>query len=94
MPAENMVRDIGDMLVREGLITEAQYQNAVETRRETNKPLGRILVEMGLISEQDKQSFLRRKTGAPTIDLENADIAESTLNILPRELQQNTMSCP
>jgi hypothetical protein len=80
--------NIGEMLLREGLITQNQLTAAIRTQRETEKPLGRILVEMGLISENVKMDFLRRRTGLPFVELAEEDIEPHVLKLLPHTLAE------
>ena len=49
---------IGQLLLKEGMITEDKLQEALEKQKTvfTNKPLGEVLIQMGVIKEND---FLR-----------------------------------
>ncbi|MFC1600718.1 hypothetical protein ACFL34_00020 [Candidatus Sumerlaeota bacterium] len=84
MAAKRLASNIGDMLLREGLITETHLETAHRVQRDTSHPLGRILVEMGLISENVKMDFLRRKTGYPTVVLSEEAINDHVLALIPR----------
>lgn len=46
-------RRLGQILRRDGLIDEKQLQQALQLARSESKPLGRTLVEMGVLSEDD-----------------------------------------
>ena len=54
---------IGDLLVREGFIGEQEVQQALEIQKKeaalSNQPLGKILVGMGAISEEDLKELLQ-----------------------------------
>jgi len=54
---------IGDLLVKEGYVTESDLQQALEIQKQekTQKstPLGRILINMGIVSEDDIESALQ-----------------------------------
>lgn len=54
---------LGDLLVKEGYVTDAQVGEALRIQKEekerTNVPLGRILVNMGVLSEDDLESALQ-----------------------------------
>ena len=80
--------------MREGLITETHLNMAMRTQRETEKPLGRILVDMGLISENVKLDFLRRKTGFPTIVLSEETVEEHILTLVPRSFAAKNQVVP
>src|SRR5687768_17616332 len=51
---------IGDLLVRDGLLTQEQLTDALETQtREPDKRLGEVLVSRELISQKDLQMYIR-----------------------------------
>ena len=54
---------IGQMLLEEGLITEQQLKIALGKQRETGHFLGRILVDLGYISEKDLKRVLSIQAG-------------------------------
>ena len=43
---------IGDLLVNEKLITNEQLDRALEVKKESDKKLGEIIVELGFASEE------------------------------------------
>jgi hypothetical protein len=50
---------IGAMLVRAGLITEAQLETALDTQRRTLKRLGDVLVSLNMISPERFQQMMQ-----------------------------------
>jgi hypothetical protein len=52
---------LGHFLLRQGRIDEAQLKMAMETQRQTQTMLGKILVMVGAISEADLQAVLVQK---------------------------------
>lgn len=66
---------IGDLLVEAGLISASQLQQALQVQRQTGERLGRVLVSLGLVTEQDILNTLEMQLGIPQINLaENLDI--------------------
>jgi len=57
---------IGEVLVREGLVTVEEVDWALNIARRTNKRIGRVLMEEGLIGEKEFFSTLARHKGVPT----------------------------
>lgn len=53
-----MRRKIGDLLRREGLVTEQQLEQALIVARGDNRRLGDVCVELGYVSHQDVQRLL------------------------------------
>lgn len=60
---------LGHFLVRQGLIDEGQLAMAMSRQEEEKALLGRILVDMDLISENDLDEMLRRKAQEGIYDL-------------------------
>ncbi len=67
--SSNQPRELlGRFLINMGNLTEDQLVKAFATRRETNVPLGRILVMVGLVSEQTVYSALQLKFREALLD--------------------------
>jgi type IV pilus assembly protein PilB len=64
---------IGDLLVREGLITEEQLRAALQEQRANGYRLGYTLVSMGVVSETDLTRVLARKYRVKAVDLSRID---------------------
>jgi type IV pilus assembly protein PilB len=64
---------IGDLLVREGLITEDQLRSALQEQRTNGHRLGYTLVAMGMVSETDLTRVLARKYRVKAVDLSRID---------------------
>ena len=62
--------NIGELLLREGLITEAQLDLALVRQRDTEQPLVRILVESGFLEDTKRLNFFKRHFGAPVVLIE------------------------
>ena len=64
-------RRLGDLLLLEQVITEAQLQNAMGKQHETGQKLGKILIEQGLMTEEILLACLSRQLQIPYIDLKS-----------------------
>ncbi|MDI3325068.1 GspE/PulE family protein [Pontibacterium granulatum] len=60
---------IGDMLVQEGVLTEAQLMEALAQQKKTRQKLGKTLVTMGLVEEKHFLEFLSKQLKIPMVDL-------------------------
>jgi len=56
---------LGELLVREGLINNAQLENAISIQRQDGGRLGEILVKMGLVKEEQLVVALGKQLGIP-----------------------------
>ncbi|MCG6968592.1 MAG: GspE/PulE family protein, partial [Gammaproteobacteria bacterium] len=78
---------LGQLLIAQQLITEAQVNTALEEQKK--RPgihLGDILIEQGMIGAEAIQNTLAYKLGLPFVTLNGFDIDPRALSFLPREL--------
>lgn len=86
---------LGEFLIQHGLITEEQLDQALNKQFETGERLGRILVGMGVISENKILSALRIHLGCPTINLKKKnEIPQNVLNLIPHDLAKRSQAIP
>jgi type IV pilus assembly protein PilB len=83
---QQMVRRLGDLLVAEGLISDAQLRQALADQKGKTDKLGTILVGRGFITEEQLIGFLSRQYGIPSITLGNLDIDGETLRLVPAHI--------
>ena len=76
-------RRLGDLLVAEGLITEAQLKQALGDQKGKTDKLGSILVKLGFITEEQLIGFLSRQYGIPSITLNRVEIDAETIRLVP-----------
>ncbi len=74
---------IGDLLVQHQVITEQQIQAALEEQRKTGRKLGRTLIELGYLTEDELLDFLSQQLDLPQVDLRNFDYDAETVRKLP-----------
>lgn len=75
-----------DVLLREGLITRSQLEEAMRIQEATDKPLARILVEIGAITESAKMSILKKTYGYELVSLIMEEIDPKVLSLIPRAI--------
>src|SRR6267378_4046928 len=79
-------RRLGDLLVAERLITEAQLKQALAEQKGKTEKLGSILARLGFITEEQLIGFLSRQYGIPSITLTNIDVDTETLRLVPAQI--------
>jgi type IV pilus assembly protein PilB len=77
---------LGDLLVREGLITSEQLQQALEHQRSTGMRLGYTLVKLGLIQEIEITKMLARQYRVPAVDLSRFEVDEKIIKLIPADV--------
>lgn len=81
-----MSAKLGEILVRENLITAQQLREALEYQRQSGGRLGSNLVKLGFISDDVITAVLSRQYGVPSINLELFQIDEETINLISQEV--------
>ena len=85
---------IGDLLLKNGLVTQEDLAEANRRRREEDKTLGRVLVEMGALDEERKLSLFKEHFGYEVVALEDFEIDPRVLALLPRSFCERHMAAP
>ena len=81
-----MSAKLGEILVRENLITPQQLREALEYQRASGGKLGSNLVKLGIISDDVITTVLSRQYGVPSINLELFQIEKSTISLIAQEV--------
>ncbi len=85
--ATNVVQDrLGDLFVREGLITEEQLAEALRESRESKVRIGYALVKLGFVAEDELTRALAKQFRVPAVDLEKVKVEEKTLRLVPEDV--------
>ena len=59
---------LGQLLVERGLLPEGDLQKALALQRERKGRLGKVLLDLGYVSQQDLQNVLSEQLGIPPVD--------------------------
>src|SRR2546425_1111670 len=89
-----MSAKLGEILVRENLISPQHLRQALDYQREHGGRLGFNLVKLGLVSDDTITAILSRQYGIPSVNLELFDIEESVLRLIPQEVAQKYSVLP
>ncbi|MEM6250049.1 GspE/PulE family protein [Shewanella vaxholmensis] len=74
---------LGDLLVQEAIITEAQLQQALGEQRNTGKKLGRTLIDLQSITEHQLLQFLSQQLNVPLLDISKMPIPAEVVHLIP-----------
>jgi type IV pilus assembly protein PilB len=85
---------LGELLVRENLISLQQLQKAQEEQRKTGGRIGSLLVKQGSIAEADLTNFLSKQYGVPAIGLKDFEIDEEVIRLIPRTTAEKHQVVP
>lgn len=74
---------LGDYLVRENIITQAQFHQALEEQANNSRSIGRILVDRGFIDEDTRILLLTRRFGFDLVSLKDLRVEPLLLLLIP-----------
>jgi type IV pilus assembly protein PilB len=89
-----MSQRLGDLLVKEKIITQEQLQQAMKVMKDQNCRIGSALVKLNLLSEEDVTNFLSRQYGVPAINLSYFEIDPSVVKLIPVETAKRYQILP
>jgi len=76
---------LGEILIKESLITQDQLQKALEFQRANGGKLGSCLTKMGFITDDDITGVLSRQYGVPSINLKYYEIDPNVIKLIPQD---------
>src|SRR5579862_5099903 len=91
-----MSQRLGDLLVKEKIITSEQLDAAVKKQKENgaNARLGSVLVQLGFVTDEEVTNFLSRQYGVPAINLQYFEIDSSVVKLVPEETAKRYQILP
>src|SRR3989442_732728 len=89
-----MSAKLGEILVRENLISPQHLRQALDYQRDHGGRLRFNLVKLGLVSDDTITAVLSRQYGIPSVNLELFDIDDSVLRLIPQEVAQKYSVLP
>jgi type IV pilus assembly protein PilB len=76
---------LGEILLKESLISPDQLKQALDYQRRNGGRLGTCLVKLGLVSDDDITAVLSRQYGVPSINLKFYEIDPTVIKLVPQE---------
>lgn len=85
---------LGQLLMRAGIITDRQLNDALEVHKATGSPLGRVLVDLGYATQGAILSVMARQIGIPYIDFAESKPAPDAVALVPKDLASRYVLMP
>jgi type IV pilus assembly protein PilB len=76
---------LGEILVKDSLISGDQLKQALDYQKKNGGRLGTCLVKMGLVSDDDITAVLSRQYGVPSINLKFYEVDPAVIKLVPQE---------
>jgi MSHA biogenesis protein MshE len=74
---------LGELLIKEGLLSETQLEAALTQQKQSGRKLGRVLVESGFVSEERISGAIAKQLRIPFVDLRQYDLKPEVVQRLP-----------
>jgi len=85
---------IGNILVRAGVITQDQLENALSIQKKSGGLIGQILVKQGYIDRRSLYEFLQKQMGVEYVDIEGIEIDEDIIGLVSPNLAKTHKVIP
>jgi type IV pilus assembly protein PilB len=89
-----MAEKLGELLVRDNLITPAQLQQALEEQKRKGGRLGANLTRLGFLKEEELTDFLSKQYGVPSINLSEFEVEQAVIQLIPEEVARKHTVIP
>jgi type IV pilus assembly protein PilB len=89
-----MAGRLGELLVRENLISLQQLQKAQEEQKKAGGRIGYHLTKLGFIEESELTNFLSKQYGVPSINLKEFDIDAEVVRLVPKDVAEKHQCIP
>jgi type IV pilus assembly protein PilB len=76
---------LGEILIKENLITSDQLKQALEHQKSTGGRLGTCLMKLGFISDDEITGVLSRQYGVPSINLKYYEVDANVIKLIPQD---------
>jgi type IV pilus assembly protein PilB len=87
-------KPLGQILLEKGLITQEQLDEALQVQKNTTEQLGRILVDLGYVSERDVLRAHAEQLGVPFLELDRTSVDEDVAKAIPQSVVQRYNAVP
>jgi type IV pilus assembly protein PilB len=87
-------KDLGEVLLDEGLITSEQLATASAEQERVGRSLGRVLIDLGLIKEPELVSALAAQIGLEFVDLSDRQIDPQAASLISDQVARRYRALP
>jgi type IV pilus assembly protein PilB len=87
-------RPLGEILKEKGIISDAQLEEALRMGKRTNTRVGKVLVSLGYVTENDIADALAVQYQMPSMMLTTAFIDPQVVRLIPEAVARRLMALP
>ncbi|MHC4623368.1 MAG: GspE/PulE family protein [Planctomycetota bacterium] len=79
-------RHLGEILYRAGVVEKRALINAIKSAKASNKRLGQVLVELGLVDEDTLTKAIAKQFGLPYVNLDKTPVSSEAVRLIPPDV--------
>ena len=85
---------LGELLLKENMVSPQQLQDALNHQKQNGGKLGKAFVSLGFVKDEEITSLLSRQYGVPSINLEHFNVDPAIIKIIPAETARKYQVLP
>src|SRR5256712_728153 len=85
---------LGELLLKENMVTPQQLQEALAHQKMNGGKLGKAFVSLGYVRDEEITSLLSRQYGVPSINLDHFEVDPAIIKIIPAETARKYQILP
>jgi type IV pilus assembly protein PilB len=85
---------LGELLVKENMVTPQQLQEALNHQKAHGGKLGKAFVSLGYVRDEEITSLLSRQYGVPSINLDHFEVDPAIIKVIPAETARKYQILP
>jgi MshEN domain len=85
---------LGDMLLEANIISNEDLKRLLFEKETTNKRISRLMVELGMVSDEERIRFLKDRLGLERIFVSGRAISDDIIELIPKYLAHSSAVLP
>jgi type IV pilus assembly protein PilB len=85
---------LGELLLKENMVSPQQLQEALNHQKMNGGKLGKAFVSLGFVKDEEITSLLSRQYGVPSINLDHFEVDPAIIKIIPAETARKYQVLP
>jgi type IV pilus assembly protein PilB len=85
---------LGELLLKENMVSPQQLQDALNHQKMSGGKLGKAFVSLGFVKDEEITSLLSRQYGVPSINLDHFEVDPQIIKIIPAETARKYQVLP
>jgi type IV pilus assembly protein PilB len=85
---------LGELLLKESMVTPQQLQEALGHQKVHGGKLGKAFVNLGYVRDEEITSLLSRQYGVPSINLDHFEVDPAIIKVIPAETSRKYQILP